>query len=360
MTYGVSWASVPLCGNTHRSRGTPRRSAASAEHTISRGALLDSVVGVHELRVREPDHAVVRPGRRDLLGCVRPLDPGVGVAGGYVAEAAPTASAMWCRCSVGVRPAAARKRRLEHRVHLHRHARCRGPARRVRSSSGRSPSTSVGTWPSPCARPRRAPAGAPVAPSACATPRPRPRAPRRRDRRRCRRTSGSAATAACCRPSRVQGVAQRGADALGDQRRRGRGSATTGWRRPARSRPRPAPAGGAPASSAATRERLGEQVDRLACRIALVGAVVHLAGADDHGRTGVECTHRRGRLGVSGRVTTIRRIEILFICTGNICRSPMAEVHAAHPAGASAASTPRSRRPGWCRLAVRCRRRALR
>ena len=30
-TYGCSWQSVPECGNTHRSRLTPRRSAASTD-----------------------------------------------------------------------------------------------------------------------------------------------------------------------------------------------------------------------------------------------------------------------------------------------------------------------------------------
>ena len=52
-------------------------------------ALLDRVVGVEELAVREPDHAVAVGAARELGGGVGPLDPGVGVAGRHLAEAGP-------------------------------------------------------------------------------------------------------------------------------------------------------------------------------------------------------------------------------------------------------------------------------
>ena len=85
-----------------------------------RGALLDRVVGVQPLRVREADHPVVGRRRADLLGGVRLLDPGVRVGGGHRAEPGPQ---LRHGDEVLVEPAAEHHpvRLLEQRVHLHRH-----------------------------------------------------------------------------------------------------------------------------------------------------------------------------------------------------------------------------------------------
>ena len=78
-TYQWSWAPVPAWGNTQRSRGDAQRAGRLDRAEDEPGALLDVVVRVHELRVREADHAVVRRGGGDLVGRVGPLDPRVRV-----------------------------------------------------------------------------------------------------------------------------------------------------------------------------------------------------------------------------------------------------------------------------------------
>ena len=86
----------------------PRRSAASTEHSSTRRALLDGVVRVQPLRVREADHAVVGRRRHELLGGERLLDPGVRVRRRHLAEAGPQAARAGPPTRRAVAPAAAR------------------------------------------------------------------------------------------------------------------------------------------------------------------------------------------------------------------------------------------------------------
>ena len=61
-------ASAPAWRNTHRSSGTPSVARPLDRAHDQRGGHVDVVVRVHELRVREADHAVRRCRRADLLG----------------------------------------------------------------------------------------------------------------------------------------------------------------------------------------------------------------------------------------------------------------------------------------------------
>ena len=82
-------------------------------------ALVDLHVGRAELGIGEGDHAVVRRGRRDLLGAKGAADPGVGVGGGDLAETGPQRADA--RRVLGQRPPVGGAQRvLEERVGVDR------------------------------------------------------------------------------------------------------------------------------------------------------------------------------------------------------------------------------------------------
>ncbi len=84
------------------------------------GRHVDVVVRVHELRIRRPDHPVVGRRRADLFCALRIPNPRVGIGGRDIAEACPQLGRA--HLVIGERlPAMSAQRRLEHRVHLHRH-----------------------------------------------------------------------------------------------------------------------------------------------------------------------------------------------------------------------------------------------
>ncbi len=84
------------------------------------GALLDVVVRVHELRIREADPTVVGRRRADLLRRVGLLRPCVGVASGDLAEPRPQLRDL-DEVVVDRAGRVGAERLFEHRVHLHRH-----------------------------------------------------------------------------------------------------------------------------------------------------------------------------------------------------------------------------------------------
>ena len=77
------------CAGTPSDRGHAERLGPLGGAEDHGRALLHGVVRVHPLRVREPDHPVVRAGGADLLGRVGLLDPGVRVGARHLAEAGP-------------------------------------------------------------------------------------------------------------------------------------------------------------------------------------------------------------------------------------------------------------------------------
>ena len=92
-------------------------------HDERRG-LVDIVVGVHVLRVGEPDHPVLRGGRADLLRRPGLPGPGVGVRGGDLREPRPQLAdppLVLVDRLAGAVVRSGPQRGLDHRVHLDRH-----------------------------------------------------------------------------------------------------------------------------------------------------------------------------------------------------------------------------------------------
>ena len=88
--------------------------------------------------------------------------------------------------------------------------------------------------------------------------------------------------------------------------------------------PAPGVVGGSP-------QRLDDQVDRLEHVGAPVDAVADLTGTDQDRCAGIDQSFLPNltawsTLGTARRAPTIRRIDVLVLCTANQCRSPMAEV----------------------------------
>ena len=174
----VSCASVPAYGNTQRSVGIRRCVGLLRRRQDQRGALVDHVVGVHQLGVRPADHSVARAGLRDLLGGNGFPVPRVRVGLRDGAEAGPQLAdpaAMF----VGRLPRRDPQRLLEHRVDVRRPVQVDpqfdGPRQlEVVVGALRGPAPRRPAWCSPACRPPRAPS------CGCATS-------RRRRSGRCRR-----------------------------------------------------------------------------------------------------------------------------------------------------------------------------
>ena len=349
---------MPLCGNTQRSRGTPRASARSAEHRITRGALLDRVVGVHELRVREADHAVVgatacgSPRR-----CTACWIHACGLAAATSLKPAHS-SEMATRWSSTLRPEADAGAPARTSGTPAPASPRPGPARRARPSAPPASTGAASGTSSPCTVQSSSPsrrAGA------------HPGAPRLGpadehevgvaglDVEARLVDQGLRAVAAHARTGRV---ARGGAEALGDERGPGRGSATTGVdttctaSAPVSAAVAGAAVVGGPAERPRRSRSTGSSGGSPRSTRWLSWPAPMSTGVRGSTTTLLPSTAKLDWLVKSREVRSRiynRRIDVLLLCTANQCRSPMAEALLRHRLDRARRRRAGRRRPGCTR-----------